>query len=236
MADPTIALAIPGLILQGDPGAQRNRDQVYKAVKAIIFNDTGLAYQVPNVELTTGTVITPAEVTFPMRNPDLDEGEGHWFVSGEKLTVEVDLEVLAVPTTATSKLYVGLYFDPSSSTTLANAQAGDLVTPVQFQVQTSTVVGTVYRYRWTLTAMGPQEQWAELERAEALDPATGLSIGNASTIPRIRRRAVDFSGTTQRSLAVYTNVQVTAAGDLTVTDVRLRRVTAYIEGISGQNE
>jgi hypothetical protein len=238
-ADSTLAYVIPRMVLQGDPGAQRNRDQIYRAVKAIAFDTSNAPYRIPNVTETSGLVNIPSEVTFPMRNPDRDEGEGHWFVAGEKLTVEAEIELYAPPVAAGASIRFGLIWNPLTTTTLANALANAIPFQYSFTVTTAGVIGTTYYYRWTIAALSATEQMVALEQMESFN--TGVTTGGtagtklASQPMAKKKTTIDFSGLTQRSLGVFASCIVNAS-DVGVFDVRLRRVTAYIQGIPGKNE
>ena len=242
-ADPTIAKVFPGLVIQGEPGAQKNRDQLYRAVQAVEFDAGGGEYVIPMSGTLSSAANFPVEIVFPLRVPESDEGQGHWFVDGQKLEVEFDIELVANPTVEAASLYVGPVWNDLvdiGTTTVTDALTtmrvdGGHQPYINFGLGLSQNVPQQFRGSCSMTALGPQTQWLRFDQFERYDGVDEPTVGSDLKYPNLAEYTRDFSGTTARSLYLMCTLTSTTGAALS-TDVRLRRVSAFITGIPGKNE
>lgn len=241
MADPLIAKVVPGLVLLGEAGAEKNREKVYEAVRATTFTQDGTPYGVPVGGLTGTPVATPIQVVFPMRDPEQDEGTGHLFVDGQRLEIDVRFE-LAAALSVNTPIYVGLAWDTELTVgvtdlaTISTLYGGSGGFFGNMGWLATDPVGSVLKMRFGVTAMSSQAQHMEITQAtffaerDANGDYVGSSPGSAS--PMLYRSTADFSTTTARSLYVW---MLISGGDANAA-IDLKSASAYITGITGKND
>lgn len=248
MADELFAKVVPGLIVQGEPGAERNRDQVYTATQAVTFDNTGDLYRVDNLASVTLPASFPATIGLPDRMPELNQGQGPWFTAGEKLVVECRMRLDAQNTNAAAAIWLGPVWGSTvetGTTTVADAavimggvnyslvQIGMFGPPAQ-----EPATGALITARWEIQSHGPQLQSATVDYDiyQINNNNVGEQLPERAGYPRMVAFTEDFSGSDSQQLYFMANVVTADTGDLSSIDLRLLSVNAWLYGAPGVNE